>query len=140
MEDLQQILLVADSAALILPSLKLGPYLVDLRSTWGDLVLMHQLFTSEQEGKHFDVCCPLPSRKHQGFGRFRDPITLPIGWYCMNQCLNADLVFRLLAPNRYDHLCVILTRLCTLAILTTLTLNRNKEKTVGSVASIFNLL
>lgn len=50
----------------------------------------------------------------------------------ITDCHNANPVFRLLALNLFDHLCVTLARLGTIAILAILTLDRYNEKTVGS--------
>lgn len=51
---------------------------------------------------------------------------------CRTDCLNADLAVRLLVINFYDYLCVTFTRLGTVAILATLTLDRYDEQTVES--------
>lgn len=45
--------------------------------------------------------------------------------------LNADLVLSLLAFNRCDNVCITLTQLRTIFVLTLLTLERYNEKTVG---------
>lgn len=53
---------------------------------------------------------------------------------CKTACLNADRVLSLLALNRRDHLCINLTGLCTLAVLTTLIVNRYEERQSAAVA------
>lgn len=45
---------------------------------------------------------------------------------------NANLVLRLPALNPFHHSCVTSTRLRSTAILSTMALDRNKEKSVGS--------
>lgn len=45
--------------------------------------------------------------------------------------LNADPLLRWLAPESCDHMCITLTPLCRITILTTQTLDRCREKTDG---------
>lgn len=51
---------------------------------------------------------------------------------CETSCLGADLVLLLHAIRLFDHLCVILTQLCPITILTTEIFDRYNEKTVES--------
>lgn len=55
-------------------------------------------------------------------------------------CLIADLVLRLFVLNRCGRFCVTLTRLCTSALLITLTPDQFNEKTVGSSVHVLPLM
>lgn len=73
--------------------------------------------------KHPDVIKVLPKFSRKIPDRFQIRC-------CKIDCSGADIVLRLLAVNRYDHLCVTPTGLCRIAKLTTMKFDPYKEKTV----------